>query len=57
MKLVEPGNAEASVLHMVLHQESVEGISMNHFDLVSESSGTNILPIIDAWINNGAKEK
>lgn len=57
MKLVEPGNAEASVLHMVLHQESVEGISMNHFDLVSESSGTNILPIIDTWINNGAKEK
>ena len=41
---------------MVLNQESVEGISMNHFDLVSESNKQTILPLIDSWINNGAKD-
>ena len=55
-KIVNPNDAENSVLHMVLHQESVEGISMNHFDLVSEKNAQSILPLIDSWINNGAKE-
>jgi hypothetical protein len=55
-KLVAPNNASGSVIHMVLNQESVEGISMNHFDLVSESNKQTILPLIDSWINNGAKE-
>ena len=55
-KLVEPNDAAGSVIHMVLNQESVEGISMNHFDLVSELNKQTILPIIDSWINNGAKE-
>ena len=54
--LVEPGNAEGSVLHMVLWQQSVEGISMDHHDLVSEKNAQSILPLIDSWINNGAKE-
>lgn len=56
-KIVDPNNAANSVLHMVLNQESVEGISMNHFDLVSEKNAQSILPLIDSWINNGAKEE
>lgn len=56
-KLVEPNNATGSVLHMVLNQQSVEGISMAHRDLVSEKNEMTILPLIDSWINNGAKEK
>lgn len=56
-KLVETNNAANSVLHMVLNQQSVEGISMDHRDLVSEKSEQTILPLIDSWINNGAKEK
>ena len=54
-KLVEPNNAANSVLHMVLNQQSVEGISMDHYDLVSEKNKLTILPLIDSWINNGAK--
>ena len=56
-KLVETNNSANSVLHMVLNQQSVEGISMDHRDLVSEKSEQTILPLIDSWINNGAKEK
>ena len=55
-KLVEPNNAANSVLHMVLNQQKVEGISMDHRDLVSEKNELTILPLIDSWINNGAKE-
>lgn len=57
VNLVEPGDAENSLLHMVLHQETVEGISMTHRDLVSEKNDQSILPLIDSWINNGASEK
>lgn len=53
-KLVAPGDANNSVFHMVLNNESVEGITMNHFDLVSESNAKTLLPMIDSWINNGA---
>lgn len=56
-KLVAPGVSSNSVLHMVLNQQSVEGISMDHYDLVSEKNKLTILPLIDSWINNGAKEK
>ena len=56
-KLVEINNAANSVLHMVLTQQSVEGISMVHRDLVSEKNEETLLPLIDSWINNGAKEK
>ena len=56
-KLVETNNANNSVLHMVLTQPSVEGVSMAHRDLVSEKNDQTILPLIDSWINNGAKEK
>ena len=56
-KLVETNNAANSVLHMVLTQQSVEGISMAHRDLVSEKNEETLLPLIDSWINNGAKEK
>ena len=55
-KLVETNNAANSVLHMVLNQQSVAGISMAHRDLVSEKNEETILPLIDSWINNGAKE-
>ena len=57
LKLVETNNAANSVLHMVLNQQSVEGISMDHRDLVSEKNELTILPLIDSWINNGAKEQ
>ena len=56
-KLVETSNAANSVLHMVLNQQEVAGISMAHRDLVSEKNEQTILPLIDSWINNGAKEK
>ena len=56
-KLVETNNANNSVLHMVLNQQAVEGISMAHRDLVSEKNEVTLLPLIDSWINNGAKEK
>jgi hypothetical protein len=56
-KLVETNNAANSVLHMVLNQQEVAGISMAHRDLVSEKNEQTILPLIDSWINNGAKEK
>ena len=56
-KLVETNNASNSVLHMVLNQQKVEGISMAHRDLVSEKNEQTLLPLIDSWINNGAKEK
>mgnify|MGYP006919060210 CR=1 FL=1 len=55
-KLVAPGDADGSVLHMVLNQQSVEGVSMDHFDLVSEQNAQTMLPLIDSWINNGAGE-
>jgi hypothetical protein len=55
-KLVETNNASNSVLHMVLHELTVPGISMAHHDLVSEKNEETILPLIDSWINNGAKE-
>lgn len=56
MNIVEPGDAEHSLLHQVLRQEKVKGISMIHHDLVSEQNEQYILPLIDSWINNGAKE-
>ena len=56
-KLVETNNAANSVLHMVLNQQSVEGISMDHRDLVSEKNEETLLPLSDSWINNGAKER
>lgn len=56
-KLVETNNANNSVLHMVLTQPSVEGVSMAHRDLVSEKNDQTILPLIDSWVNNGAKER
>ena len=55
-KLVEANNVKNSVLHMVLNQQAVEGISMDHRDLVSEKNELTILPVIDTWIGNGAKE-
>lgn len=54
-KIVAPGDDANSVLHQVLNQESVAGVGMNHFDLVSETQSKYILPLIDSWINNGAK--
>ncbi|MBQ9215748.1 MAG: hypothetical protein IJ159_03205 [Prevotella sp.] len=55
VNLVEPGDAENSLLHTILHSEIVEGITMTHRDLVSEKNDQSILPLIDSWINNGAK--
>lgn len=57
INLVEPGDAERSLLHVILHQEVVDGISMTHRDLVSEKNEQSILPLIDSWINNGAPAK
>ncbi len=57
INLVEPGDALNSLLHRVLHEDVVDGIAMTHRDLVSEKNEQSILPLIDSWINNGAKEK
>ena len=56
INIVEPGSTSNSLLHVILHQEAVEGISMTHRDLVSEQNEQKILPLIDSWINNGAKD-
>ena len=53
--MVDPGHAENSLLHQILHEDVVEGISMTHRDLVSEKNEQSILPLIDSWINHGAK--
>ena len=57
INMVEPGQADNSLLHLILHEEVVEGISMTHRDLVSEKNEQSILPLIDSWINHGAVEK
>ena len=55
INMVDPGHAENSLLHQILHEDVVEGISMTHRDLVSEKNEQSILPLIDSWINHGAK--
>lgn len=50
LKLVNPGNAEESFLHIVLHENIVK---YNHTNIITTSS---TLTLLDDWINNGAKE-
>lgn len=54
--LVEPNKASESVLHTVINEEYVEGISMKHYDIIQKEDRQVMLPLIDAWINNGARE-
>lgn len=55
-QLVAPGDAGASVLYRALTTELTADWREYHRDLVSEYTQQNILPIIRAWINNGAPE-
>jgi len=52
-KIVEPGDAENSVLHMALSTDSSATWRYNH---QSEVTNSRTLTLIDNWINNGAKE-
>lgn len=54
--LVEPNKASESVLHTVINEEYVEGISMKHYDIIQKEDRQVMLPLIDAWINNGARD-
>ena len=54
--LVEPNNASESVLHKVINEEFVEGVAMKHYDITQKEDRQIMLPLIDAWINNGARE-
>ena len=53
--IIEPGNAEASVLYQALTSELTSSWREYHRDLVSEYVELNILPIIKDWIDYGAK--
>ena len=50
LKLVEPGSAEESFLHIILHENILK---YDHTNIIT-TSGT--LTLLDDWINNGAKE-
>ena len=46
----EPGSAEESFLHVILHENIVK---YDHTNVITTSS---TLTLLDDWINNGAKE-
>ena len=46
----EPGSAEESFLHVILHENIVK---YDHTNIITTSS---TLTLLDDWINNGAKE-
>ena len=50
LKLVKPGSAEESFLHVILHENIVK---YDHTNVITTSS---TLTLLDDWINNGAKE-
>jgi hypothetical protein len=50
LKLVKPGSAEESFLHVILHENIVK---YDHTNIITTSS---TLTLLDDWINNGAKE-
>ncbi|MBQ7683426.1 MAG: hypothetical protein IJT48_02960 [Bacteroidaceae bacterium] len=49
---VVPGDAEASLLHKVIHGDSAAGVSFDHSNMIKEST---TITLIDSWINAGAK--
>ncbi len=50
--LVNPGNSAESFLHLVLHDDGY--LSHGHTDILSAK--TELLNLIDDWIDNGAKQ-
>lgn len=52
MLLVNPGNAQQSFLHLILNENG--HIAHDHVDILSVK--TELLTLIDNWINNGAEE-
>lgn len=50
LKLVQPGCAEESFLHVILHENIVR---YDHTNVITTSS---TLTLLDDWINHGAKE-
>lgn len=49
---VVPGDADASLLHKVIHGDADSGINFDHSNMIKESS---IITLIDNWISAGAK--
>lgn len=50
---VEPGNASNSFLHDVLRTDITANWRMDHIEMITDS---DVLDLLDNWINNGAKE-
>ncbi len=51
--LVNPGNSEESFLHLVLNTDITSDWAMDHINMVTSS---DLLNLIDDWIDNGAVE-
>ncbi len=53
-KLVNPNNASKSLLPMVLESDGL--LHHDHADILEARTKTDLINLIKAWINNGAKE-
>lgn len=53
-KLVEAGNAAASLLPIVLSEDGL--LHHNHSDILEARKKSNQIALIRSWINNGARE-
>ncbi len=55
-KLIQPGNAEASVFSQVIQTDVSANWKMNHSDMLNKERTALLREFIDAWINEGAKK-
>ena len=53
MFFVTPGNSEESFLHLTLNTDISADWGMDHIDMITSS---DLLKLIDDWIDNGAKK-
>ncbi len=53
-KLVAPNNASKSLLPMILESDGM--LHHDHADILEARTKTDLITLIKAWINNGAKE-
>jgi len=54
--LVEPGNAEGSVLWQVLNTDVSSSWHQNHADMLNKERSARLLTLIEDWINEGVNE-
>lgn len=55
-KLIEPGNASASVFSQVIQTDVSKDWKMNHSDMLNKERTALLREFIDRWINDGAKK-